>query len=508
MREIVLPYVPQPKQAMLHACEARQILFGGSIGGSKSHGLRWDCIYWCLRQPGLEAYLFRRTYVQLEDNHIRKLVNELPRAVAEYRASKNLFQFMNGSKLILCHAADTYDYLKYQGSEIHVLAIDEAALFETIQLVELRSRVRLGGFRDKILSGPYPEDIQYLPRMVLSSNPGGPSHSFLKRTFLDPAPAMTVFYDKELKDPDDPEDKGWKTCYIPARMRDNKYIDKNYAAALAAMPKERARALREGDWSAIEGSAMHLLSVPKHQVRSFKPPQHWVTFSSMDWGTASPYAVIWFTVAGEDAVISNNPQVPKTDTNPKQSILIPKGSLIAFHELYGWTGKENEGLRETSVQVAEKILRFEKERDIHPEYRVADSSMWNKVDGPSPAERMMEAGIIMAKSRRDRMSNYDEINCRLAGSPYFKEQGEQETHPALFITDNCLQIWRTLPTLLLDKTYPDKGPEEGGEDHLYDAMVYGLASRPYVRTKGDRSYEEWKMYKRLTKKSIDHYATR
>ena len=52
-KTIKLEYDPQPKQALLHKCRARQILFGGAVGGGKSHALRWDCIAFCCENPCL-----------------------------------------------------------------------------------------------------------------------------------------------------------------------------------------------------------------------------------------------------------------------------------------------------------------------------------------------------------------------------------------------------------------------------------------------------------------------
>lgn len=267
--------------------------------GGKSCCLRWDAIMLCLNNAGLEAYLFRRTYSELEDNHIRPLLRELPNSVAVYRQTQNIFEFFNGSRIVLCHCKDTYDYLKYMGAEMHALYVDEASLFETVQLIEFRGRVRLGSFADKV----NPKDRPFLPRCVFASNPGGPSHNFLQRTFISPAPEGTIFFDKTLKDPSDPAHEGWTTIFIRAKMTDNKFTDQNYGAVLSAMSPERARALREGDWSAVEGAALDQLDKQRHMVRGFEPPKHWTIFSSLDWGTAHPFSVGWYCVVGEDTYV-------------------------------------------------------------------------------------------------------------------------------------------------------------------------------------------------------------
>ena len=77
---IKLDYDPQPKQALLHKCKAKQILFGGAAGGGKSHSGRWDIIGFCLENPGLNAFVFRRSLPELDGNHIQPMKKELPRS--------------------------------------------------------------------------------------------------------------------------------------------------------------------------------------------------------------------------------------------------------------------------------------------------------------------------------------------------------------------------------------------------------------------------------------------
>jgi hypothetical protein len=35
-------------------------VWGGAAGGGKSHAVRWDAIMLCLRNPGMQAFLFRK----------------------------------------------------------------------------------------------------------------------------------------------------------------------------------------------------------------------------------------------------------------------------------------------------------------------------------------------------------------------------------------------------------------------------------------------------------------
>lgn len=487
-------YRPEPKQELLHGTIAQQILYGGAAGGGKSYSMRWDAIMFCLNNPGLQAYLFRRTYTQLEQNHIIPIQREIPIELGRY-TSKNRFEFANGSMLHFNHCEHESDYLSFQGMEAHWLGIDEAGLFEPIQLIELRSRLRLGSFSRKI------NDKQQLPRVVFTSNPGGPSHNLLKKTFMR-TPPMQLFFDPLTKDPHDEKDHGMLSIYIPATMDDNKkYLDKNYGGKFTAMSPERAKALRDGDWDTIESAALHSLDKGRHMLKNFVPPRHWTHFCTIDWGTAKPFGVLWCCVAGEDVAIVNNPVTPR--------IIIPKGAVIAYREWYGIGDKDNEGIRLDSTTVARGILARQKEHNDPPmDYYCGDLSMWNQVDGPSVAERMMDAtdGIIVVQKRaKDRTAHYNEILARLAGNPLLFENGKTEQYPLLFIQERCYHTWRTLPGLSLDNKNPDRGPGDGQEDHLYDSLLYGLMSRPIINTTQDRFDQYQEMYRDAQKSVRDPY---
>ena len=58
-------YVPLRHQKVLHDTRASQVCFGGAAGGAKSIALRFDAYQFCLQNPGLKAYLFRKTRGEL-----------------------------------------------------------------------------------------------------------------------------------------------------------------------------------------------------------------------------------------------------------------------------------------------------------------------------------------------------------------------------------------------------------------------------------------------------------
>lgn len=481
---IRLEYVPQPKQQLLHNSTARQILYGGAAGGGKSHALRQDLIMFCLDVPGIECYLFRKTYRELADNHMRPIVREVPPELG--RLTGDAFIFINGSRINFCHCGDSQAHLIYQGCEFHVLAIDEATLIPPEQLIFLRSRVRLGSFANRV-----PEHMrEFLPRAVFTANPGGPSHSFLKKIFIDGKPSCTIFHDSGTIDPRNPLSKGWTSMFIPATMYDNKHLDDGYASVFSSMAPEQAKALRDGDWDAVAGSALFSLSRSRHMLKTFKIPIHWSRFCSIDWGTAKPFSIGWWAVAGEDTLVKNNSHLIGTDC---VDVFVPAGSMVRYAEWYGCSlDQPDTGLRLDSATVGHGIVQAEKERnDPSMDYYVIDSATMAMVDGPSIAEKMArsmgearEYNGPFIPSKKNRENNYNEILSRLAGNPNYKQDGYTEQFPTIFFMEHCTDTWRTLPALLLDPTHPERGPG-GGEDHAYDDLQYAVASRPFIRTKTD-----------------------
>ena len=141
-------YKPMPKQLELHSCRANEILFGGAAGPGKSVALRWEALDWCLKIPGLHVYLFRRTYPELEDNHILASLREFPKAIGKFKKQDKRWEFVNGSMLHFCHCQYDTDVYNYQGSEIHLLIIDELTTFCVTDETEVLTKTGWKNIKD------------------------------------------------------------------------------------------------------------------------------------------------------------------------------------------------------------------------------------------------------------------------------------------------------------------------------------------------------------------------
>ena len=89
---------PNEKQNQFLLCEKKYVAFGGARGGGKSWAVRTKAKLLALQYPGIRMLLVRRTYQDLESNHIRFLRQEL-RKIAIYKATARKFEFTNGSVL-------------------------------------------------------------------------------------------------------------------------------------------------------------------------------------------------------------------------------------------------------------------------------------------------------------------------------------------------------------------------------------------------------------------------
>ena len=144
------------------------------------------------------------------------------------------------------------------------------------------------------------------------------------------------------------------------------------------------------------------------------------------------------------------------------------GQLVVFHEWDGWNGIPNTGLRMGVREVAQKIKEYEK--DLQISYGVADPSIWAKIaNGPSIAETFTQEGIGFEPANNDRIMGKMEIHNRLRNDEYDR--------PQLMITENCKQLWRTLPMMQIDTRRPED-VDTKLEDHLYDCLRYVAMSKP------------------------------
>lgn len=432
-----------------------------------SHLMRIASIVWCLEIPGLQVYLFRRVFDDLVKNHVegpngyRAVLHPWVKS-GDVEIVESEIRFKNGSKIHLCHVQQEKHRFKYQGSEIHVLLIDELTLFTDTIYRFLRNRVRMTGIK---LPAKYEGKF---PRILCGSNPGNIGHLFVKRTFIDNVTPLQI---RRTRD----DEGGMLRQYIPARLDDNpslKESDPTYEARLSGLGSESlVKAMKDGDWDVIDGAFFDNWENKRHVVEPFRVPAEWTRFRSMDWGYAKPFSVGWWA-------ISDGRYGP-----------FPRGSLIRYREWYGCKKDDrgvsipDTGVRLDVDKVRDRMLELSKGEQFA--YTVCDPAMWSTQSGPSPAETLYNEtgqGIkTLKKANNARVGTqnasggWDQLRARLTGQMC----NDGEKRPLIYFFDTCVDAIRTIPALIHDEIrIEDINTDQ--EDHIADETRYACMSRPII----------------------------
>ena len=438
-----------PKQSVAFQSKATEILYGGAAGGGKSHLMRVCALAWCVDIPGLQVYLFRRTYPDLWKNHMEG-PSGFPAMVAEWVAggfvklnlSDGQVIFSNGSKIHLCHCQNDKDVFKYQGAEIHVLLMDELTHFSEPIYRFLRGRCRLGAFK-------LPERWKGLfPRIIAGANPGGIGHHWVKSSFIDGSVPLDV---RRM----DKKEGGMLRQYIPAKLSDNPTMDEDYADKLSGLGNESlVRAMLDGDWEIISGAYFTEFSRTKHVIKPFSIPVHWNRYRCFDWGSAKPFACYWIAVA--DGTTNH-----------------PRGALIVYREYYGMGDAPNKGLKLPADRVAQEIFRRDQGETVNSVCNsVADPAIFTADGGPSIADTMRKEGVKWRHADNKRKAGWEQLRIRL--------NGDDDGKPLIYVFETCVHLIRTLPALQHDEDDPED-VDSDQEDHAPDAIRYGCMARPIIR---------------------------
>lgn len=392
----------------------------------------------CLNYAGIKVMIIRKTYPELQENHIIPMCNMLncyaPKKkdrIASYNDSKKHIKFPNGSRILFRYCDKEKDAERFQGTEVDILFVDEATHQSEEKMKKLNACVR--GVNN------FPKRIYY------TMNPGGEGHGWVKRLFIDRA-----FQDNEI--PDD-------YMFIQSLVTENKALmeaDPDYIRQLEALPPKLRKAWLEGDWNVYEGQFFEdFFDRPEqyasrqwtHVIDPFEIPEGWKIYRSFDWGYNKPFSCGWWAVDYE-------------------------GVVYRILELYGCTKTPNEGVKWTPPQVFAEIARIEREHRWLKGKKIigiADPAIWNAETGKSIADVAAEHSVYFTKGDHERIAGWMQVHYRFA----FDENG----FPMMYVFSNCKAFIRTMPLLQYDEHKPED-LDTDGEDHCADEVRYFCMSRP------------------------------
>jgi hypothetical protein len=473
-----------------------EALFGGAAGSSKSFSLRAISVIVAIECPGVNIYLFRKTHGELRANHLNGpngyrawLATAIKRKLVKIDSSANIIYFKNGpgggyaggSNIILCHCQHEDDVHKYQGDEIHVLMIDEATHFSMDSYTFLRSRVRTGSWR------PPEKWKHWFPRILLGSNPGGCNHLGLKRMFVDFVDKANPYAPKWAPK----DDGGMLRQYIPGTVYDNPALlkeDPGYIDRLKGLGSaELVKAMLEGNWDIVAGGMFDDVWDSKYTVmQSFKVPENWYINRGFDWGSAVPFACLWFAE-------SNGEEVELRD-GTKTSF--PRGTLFVIEELYGNnpTGKNpDSGVMLANQEIGFRIKSTENNSPVLRgiSHRIqagpADNQIFNIMSNDTIArginagywgsDKMKDVDIFYMsdKSSGSRVKRWSLMRDRFKAVLNLRD-GKPMENAGLIVFSNCSNTVRTLPTLPRKQNDPEDIMDYV-PDHIADVIGYRCLQR-------------------------------
>jgi hypothetical protein len=523
-RRLELPYSPFPKQQEFHGSPAKYRLFGGAAGPGKSKALLMEAILQANENPGVNTLLLRRTFPELEQSLLLYFRRDVPRELySSFQESKHLVTWWNGSTTRFGYCQRENDVYQYQGAEFLFIGIDELTLFTLRQWQFLTSRNRC----------PVPGTF---PCMAGATNPGNIGHAWVKSLWIDKQPAAGMENPAEY----DPADYD----FIPARVTDNPIYagDESYLKTLRALPSHLKRAFLDGDWDVFAGQYFDRFDFTRHVLRAeeidWKP--WWPRWISIDWGFEHPAAVYWHAALPEHVATNitamssrarardwpdegsafhgeqtthsrflpetpSGTQTPRTDirkdrgwvrdhtaasigsTSPSADA--SPGCVVTYREYVTHRTPPRELAREIiGRSVASGNARREKIDAIY----LSPDAFARRTDEASIAEQM---GDIFAAAGLPRPTPADDD--RVGGWMLMYQMLDAGEW---LLTDNCIELIRTLPNLVRDPSRIEDIEKTDGDDPA-DAARYGLKSR-YGARRGSSSDRHMPLADRLAARVV------
>jgi phage terminase large subunit len=335
-----------PKQEAFFKSRKRFVAYGGARGGGKSWSVQHKAPLMCLHYPGIKILLLRRTYKDLERNHVRVLEPML-KGISRYSRQEKCFYFPNGSILELGYCASESDVLQYQGQEYDIIFIDEATQFTEYQFETLTACLR--GAND------FPK------RMYLTCNPGGVGHEWVKRRWVS----------RKFKDTECPDDYE----FISATIFDNRVLldsDPGYVNMLNNLSDGLRQAWRDGNWDMLAGQYFSEFDRRIHVVEPFPIPSHWKRYRAIDYGLDC-LACLWIAID-------------------------ERGNYYVYRE-YAESDK-------VISKGAQDVLSLSEDETIL--YTIAPDDLWarSQETAKSKADIFRENGLTLLKGNRNRESGW------------------------------------------------------------------------------------------------------
>jgi phage terminase large subunit len=425
-RFLLAGYVPQPKQLEFHGLarladtveEIEDLGYGGARGGGKTHcGFAQIAIDDAHKYPGLSC-LFLREKAGSAEESMQKLCTKILPAVP-HRPTRSIIYFPNNSSIKIGHFQYEKDINQYLSLEYDVIFIEQAEQLSQAKLEEIKTvnRTSIPGFK---------------PRTYYTFNPGGLSHQYLKKKFIDPWRAG----------------KETRTRFVFANVNDNKKVDKFYRSKLEQLTGWKRDAWLDGSWDIFAGQFFETFNYERH----VQDPKLWPDFKEMncDFWCSLDYGFKHWTVCY--LFTAYDGEIYCIDEFAARKSLISTNCEGIKHML------------ERNDLTPSDLMNF-----------VAGTDVFAKKGdrGESFADEFERCGIQLRAANVSRVPGWGKI-LQLLGDE------SQQIEPSIKISSRCSGLIERLPALMHDPDHPEDVKKvdcddngNGGDDHP-DAFRYGV----------------------------------
>ena len=377
-----------------------------------------------MENAGTTGLIIRRTFKQLDGNHVRPLFRQFPEMRNWYNKSENVLYLPNASQLMFGHSEHEDDVFQYQGQEFDCIFVEEVTQFTEFQwqMISTSNRTSKPGVK---------------PVMWATGNPGGVGHLWVKRLWVD------KLFDNEIEDAENYE-------YIPAKVYDNPALmaaDPAYIKILKAIKDEHLRrAYLDGDWDIYPGQYFSMWQNSEIVKPSFEIPSDWQLYGALDYGEVAPASFGLYAIDYD-------------------------GVVWRIMEYYQGERTGAEHAREIRHRI--ESCPFTGGRP--PSLIYADPSMWTKRRlhekyTKSPTDVFQEEGLYLTRANNDRINGWRACKDALVHGTFKVFEGWND------------HFVRTVPALpRSEKNIEDLNTE--AEDHAADEWRYGMIHfyRPMAR---------------------------
>ena len=274
---------PFTKQVEFHQSNITNFLARGSRGSGKSVLLRNDAHMRAMSVPNQNIVLIRKTYKDLQKNHLLDISKEMQLLGGYYHATNFIAHYPTGSRLFFSYVGHEGDALNLLGAEFLAAYFDELSVIPWEFFLKLQASVRVtksSGLRAVIRA---------------ATNPFGESAGDIEKYFV------TKDVDPD-EDPDyDPSEWG----YLQVNMEDNPFLDiEQYKKRFANLPPHLRKAWLEGEYAdeeALFDFKPNKDGLPYHVLEDIDLQpllKHAQVYRSIDLGWNDPTYVLWIAHLG------------------------------------------------------------------------------------------------------------------------------------------------------------------------------------------------------------------